>query len=31
MRSHGILTMCPSVPAIAITLGPTNPTLIDIE
>ena len=28
VRSHGILTMCPSVAAFAITLGPTNPQLI---
>ena len=29
-RSHGILTMCPSAPAFAIALGPTNPSLIII-
>ena len=28
MRSYGILTVCPSVAAFAITLGPTNPRLI---
>ena len=27
---HGILTMCPSDAALAISLGPTNPWLIDI-
>ncbi len=27
---HGILTVCPSGPAIAIPLGPTNPSLITI-
>ena len=29
-RGHGILTVCPSVAAFAITLGPTNPWLIII-
>ena len=29
-RSHGILTMCPSDTAFAISLGPTNPSLIII-
>ena len=27
-QSHGILTMCPSSPAFAILLGPTNPQMI---
>src|SRR3989344_595855 len=27
---HGILTVCPSPPAFAIGLGPTNPSLISI-
>jgi hypothetical protein len=27
---HGILTVCPSGPAVAIPLGPTNPSLITI-
>ena len=30
MRSHGILTVCPSTAAFAIALGPTNPQLIVI-
>ena len=30
MRSYGILTVCPSAAAFAITLGPTNPSLITI-
>ena len=30
MKSHGILTMCPSGAAFAIPLGPTNPWLITI-
>ena len=29
-KSQGILTLCPSAPAFAITLGPTNPSLINI-
>jgi hypothetical protein len=29
-KSHGILTMCPSDAAFAISLGPTNPSLIVI-
>ena len=29
-RGHGILTVCPSRPAFAIRLGPTNPWLIFI-
>jgi hypothetical protein len=29
-EGHGILTVCPSRPAFAIRLGPTNPWLIDI-
>ena len=30
LPSYGILTICPSHPALAICLGPTNPTLINI-
>jgi len=28
LLGYGILTICPSVPALAITLGPTNPASI---
>ena len=30
-RGVGILTYCPSLPAFAISLGPTNPSLITVE
>lgn len=30
MRGAGILTCCPSATLLSLTLGPTNPTLIDI-